>query len=174
MDLFQRPNQGANMPTSDPIAILLAQDRWATRNILDACGPLSDEQFHQRFEMGPGSLHDTLTHIAGAIRGWGDLLAGREQRPRLEAEKRSLAELIRLHDEVMSDFEQSARAYPIDQQVTGDRGGKSFTFTRGGVITHVMTHGMHHRAQCLNMLRHLGVQPLPPTSVVEWILMADE
>jgi uncharacterized damage-inducible protein DinB len=31
-----------------------------------------------------------------------------------------------------------------------------------------MTHGMHHRAQCLNMLRRLGVQPLPPSSVAEW------
>jgi uncharacterized damage-inducible protein DinB len=35
---------------------------------------------------------------------------------------------------------------------------------------HVATHGMHHRAQCLNMLRQLGVNPLPPISVLEWIL----
>ena len=27
---------------------------------------------------------------------------------------------------------------------------------------------MHHRAQCLNMLRQLGVTPLPPSSVAEW------
>jgi uncharacterized damage-inducible protein DinB len=45
--------------------------------------------------------------------------------------------------------------------------------SRGGVITHVATHGMHHRAQCLNMLRQLGVTPLPKSSVVEWMVTAD-
>ena len=49
----------------------------------------------------------------------------------------------------------------------------AFTFARGAVITHVTTHGMHHRAQCLNMLRQLGVEQLPPSAVVEWVFMAD-
>jgi uncharacterized damage-inducible protein DinB len=53
------------------------------------------------------------------------------------------------------------------------RDGKEYSFTRGVVITHVATHGMHHRAQCLNMLKHLGVSPLPPSSVTEWARMAD-
>ena len=48
--------------------------------MIEACAKLNDEQFHQRFEMGPGSVHDTVTHVLGAMRGWGDMLAGREQR----------------------------------------------------------------------------------------------
>jgi hypothetical protein len=28
--------------------------------MLDACAKLTDEQFHHRFEIGPGSLHDTF------------------------------------------------------------------------------------------------------------------
>jgi uncharacterized damage-inducible protein DinB len=32
---------------------------------------------------------------------------------------------------------------------------------------------MHHRAQCLNMLRHLGVTPLPASSVTEWTWMGE-
>lgn len=162
------------MPTSDPAEILLASNRWATRNVLAACESLSNEQFHQRFEMGPGSLHDTLTHIVGAMRGWGDLLAGREQRPRLETEgHRTPAQLLELLDEIADDMENSARNHPTDELVTGERGGKSYTFARGAVLTHVTTHGMHHRAQCLNMLRQLGVDPLPPSAVIEWVLMAD-
>jgi uncharacterized damage-inducible protein DinB len=73
------------MPTTDPIVILLNHDKWATRQILNTCATLTHEQFHQRFDMGPGSLHDTTTHILGAMRSWGDLLAGREFAPRLEA-----------------------------------------------------------------------------------------
>ncbi len=163
------------MPKSEPVDILLTHNRWATRNLLEACAALPCEQFHQGFEMGPGSLHDTATHSLGARRGWGDMLAGRDQRPRLDegGEKRTPQQLLELLDEISDDLEASVGAHPADELVTGSRGGRSFTFTRGGVLTHVTTHGMHHRAQCLNMLRQLGVEPLPPSAVVEWILMAD-
>jgi uncharacterized damage-inducible protein DinB len=159
--------------TSDPIDILLAQNRWATRTLLEACATLTDEQLHQRFEMGPGSLHDTITHILGAMRGWGDLHGNREQRPRPEGERRTPQALMAMLDEASDDLEASAAAHPKDELVTGTRGDRTYTFTRGGVLTHVLTHGMHHRAQCLNMLRQLGVAPLPSSSVVEWILMVD-
>ena len=161
------------MATSAPVEILLAQNRWATRNLIEACATLTHEQFHQPFEMGPGSLHDTVTHILAAMRGWGDMLGGREQRPRLEGEERTPQQLLELLEELSDDLEASARAHPTEEEVTGSRGGRSFTFTRGGVLTHVTTHGMHHRAQCLNMLRQLGVESLPPSAVVEWILMVD-
>lgn len=160
------------MPTNDPVTILIQQNLWATGNMIEACAGLSHEQFHQRFGMGPGSLHDTLRHILSAMQGWGDLLAGREQRGPLDGEK-TPAELLQLLDELSADLSQSAQAHAADELVSGSRGGRSYTFARGAVVTHVMTHGMHHRAQCLNMLRQLGVDPLPPSSVVEWILMVD-
>ena len=47
------------MAESDPLQILLQHDKWATTRILDACTKLTDEAFHKRFDMGPGSLHDT-------------------------------------------------------------------------------------------------------------------
>jgi uncharacterized damage-inducible protein DinB len=164
------------MATSNPLDVLLAHDHWATRNILEACEALTEEQFHRRFEIGPGSLHDTTTHIVGAMRGWGDLLAGREQRPRLEhgGVKRTPAELLILLNEIAADLATSARLYRLDEVVTGSRGGKNYRFLRGGVLTHVTTHGMHHRAQCLNMLRQLGVSPLPMSSVLEWMLNVDD
>ena len=88
------------MPTSDPLDILRAHDPWATNNLLEACTKLSSEQFHERFEMGPGSRHDTITHILGAMQGWGDLLAGREQRPRLEGTERTPQDLLQQLDEI--------------------------------------------------------------------------
>jgi len=162
------------MPTSDPAEILLAQNRWATRNLIEACQGLTEEQFHQRFDMGPGSLHDTILHILSAMRGWGDLLAGREQRPPLtEAGRRTPDEMLALLDDLADDLEHSATSHPPDELVTGARGGRTYTFARGAVLTHVTTHGMHHRAQCLNMLRQMGVDKLPSSAVVEWIFMVD-
>jgi uncharacterized damage-inducible protein DinB len=162
--------------TSDPLDILLAHDRWATGQIIAACVPLGDDPFHRMFEMGRGSLHDATTHILAAMGSWTDVLAGREQRPRIDQDgvRRTSAELLAILDQIGGDLAAAARSRPIDELVSRHREGKTYTFTRGGVITHVTTHGMHHRAQCLNMLRHLGVKPLPPSSVLEWMLMVDQ
>ena len=72
------------MTESDILQILLSHDRWATAQLLGACGNLTGDQFHRRFDIGPGSLHDTLTHILGAMRSLTETLAGQALRPRLE------------------------------------------------------------------------------------------
>jgi uncharacterized damage-inducible protein DinB len=164
------------MPESDPLQILVAHDRWATARVLDACGGLTDEQFHRRFEIGPGSLHDALTHVVSAMRAWTETLAGREAGPRLQDDgrRRTPVELRALHEEACAKFAAEAGRRPVGERVTRRvRDGRTIELTRGAVLAQVVTHGMHHRAQCLNMLRQLGVTPLPASSVVEWAVMGD-
>jgi len=161
------------MPTSDPVEILVAHNHWSTSRILDACAKLSPEKMEQPFELGPGSLQKTLVHILGAMQGWGDLLAGREQRPRLENTSQTLDSMKSLLQQLTDDILASTRNHSVAESVSGERGGSSYIFQRGAVITHLMTHGVHHRAQCLNMLRHLGVDPLPPSSILEWTMMGE-
>jgi uncharacterized damage-inducible protein DinB len=164
------------MPESDPLQILLSHDRWATAQLLDVCGKLSGDSFNQQFDIGPGSLHDTLTHIVSAMRTWTETLAGVEPGPRLETDgqRRTPAQLRSLLDEACRELWAEARRRPLDQSVTRRlRDGRTFSFTRGAVLTHVATHGMHHRAQCLNMLRRLGVTPLPPSNVTEWTWLGE-
>jgi uncharacterized damage-inducible protein DinB len=157
------------MPASDPIDILLAHDAWATRQVLASMEPLPPERLHQRFEIGPGSLHDTLVHIVGAMRIWTDVLALRPVRPWIDdSPRRTVAALRRLHDEAAADLAGSARAGPLDQVLERERLGEVYRYTRAAILMHVATHAVHHRAQALNMLRHLGVSPLPASSVVEW------
>jgi len=74
------------MPESDPLAILLTHDYWAASQLFNACAKLTLDQLHRQFEIGPGSLHDTLTHVVGVIRTWTETLAGAELRPRLEGD----------------------------------------------------------------------------------------
>ena len=164
------------MPPSDPLDILLSHDRWATEQVLDACAQLTDEQFHRRFEIGHGSLHDTLTHVIAVVRALGDTLSGAEPRPRLESDGqgRTPAQLRALLDESYPPFAAEARRRPLDETVTRRTSiGKLLTITRGAAFVHVTTHAMHHRAQCLNMRRHLGVSPLPPSSVAEWTWLGE-
>ena len=164
------------MPESDPLQILLSHDRWATMQILDACGRLTDDQFHRRFEIGPGSLHDTLTHVGGATRVWTETLAGAAPRPRLETDgqRRTPEQLRSVLEEAWAEFSTEVWRCPLDEIVSRTtKDGKTRQYTRGAVVTQVVTHAMHHRAQCLNMLRQLGVTPLPPSSVAEWTWLGD-
>ena len=172
--------------SSDPLAILLEHNRWATGQLLDLCGRLTPAQFHQRFPIGLGSLHDNLTHIIGAMRRWADRISGAPLRPsieRLPAHKsnipseprdRTPAELRQLLEEAHLQLKNVAETYRSDLAQTIDItfGQKTYTFTRGVALTHALVHGTHHRAQCLNMLRSLSVpglsDQLPDIDVVDW------
>ena len=114
------------MPASNPLDILLLHDHWATRNIIASCEGLSPEQFHRRFEMGPGSLHDTLVHIIGAMRAWTDVLEQRDLRARPEGgPQRTPAEIRALLDESAAQLSDVAHRYPVDEPVTRVRDGKT-------------------------------------------------
>jgi uncharacterized damage-inducible protein DinB len=163
------------MAKSEPLDILLPFDQWATAQVLDACAKLTDEQWHQKYEIGPGSLHAAVTHILGAIQTWTAVLADRQPGPRVEedGQRRSPAELQELLNGASRELAEQARRRPLGEMVTRQRQGKTIQLTRGSVLMQVLTHGVHHRAQCLNMLRRLGVTPLPPSSVTEWAIRVD-
>lgn len=161
------------MATGDPQEILIRHNAWATEQIIGVCERLDKDQLHHQFEMGLGTLTATLHHILGTLRAWGDLLAEREPRMRLEKEDLSFNEMRTLLEAVSSELLSLSQQHSPEEIVEGKRGGQTYRFTRGAVVTHVTTHGMHHRAQCINMLRQLGVSSLPPSSILEWTLMVD-
>lgn len=156
------------LPTTDPISVLFTHDRWATHQLLAAMEKLREDSLHRTFAIGLGSLHDTIVHNVGAIQVWTDTLAKRTPRPWISDEKRSVAELRRIFDQAMDDIVAVAPQGPMDEPFTRtNKAGITFTLTRVEIITHVATHGVHHRAQALNMLRQLGVSPLPQSSVTQ-------
>ncbi len=166
-----RPSAATQTPTS-PIDILLAHNHWANLALLNTAKSLTYEQFHKRFEIGPGSVHDTLSHVLGAMSRWTRALSQQEMlsTPRFEAPQRTPDELLPLAQSLNHDLAAIAHAHPLDQTVTATRNGLTVTFVRSVILTHLTTHGVHHRAQCANMLRQLGVTPIPPLSVLEWSL----
>lgn len=151
---------------------LLQHNRWATRLLLERCRALRPEQFQRRFDIGPGSLHDTLRHVIGAMFRWADRIADRPVRESIERvpRPRTPDELLELLDQAHRELEAVAlrveREGREDEPMSAEF--RPERFTRGTAIVHVLTHGMHHRAQALNMLRRLGVADLPALDAVEW------
>lgn len=165
---------------TDPLDIMLEHNAWATREILRACLALDGDAWTRRFDIGPGSLHDTLTHVVGAMLRWADRIEGppRVLRPEIEnGTLRTPAELMALLDEAASDLSRAAniaRQRGLATECDLTFGGRTYRFTFGAMLVHVATHGMHHRAQCLNMLRGLGIpgvsDRLPEIDALDWQL----
>lgn len=176
-------------PTSDPLDVLLAHNHWATQRVLELCRPLSREQFHRSFPIGPGEnggLHATLTHIVGCMRRWADRIAEAPVRPSIEKAhggpapsagdgEHTVAELSALLNDATDGLRRTidlCKGRGLDTRISMRFGDKTYTFTRGAALAHVLTHGHYHRAQCVNMLRHLGVpgvsDRLPELDVCDW------
>lgn len=158
-------------PPTDPVTVLLDFEDWATHRMFDACEPLSDADLDREFEMGIGTLRRTLMHDIGAMIGWTGVLTEGSPTfdPDFGSESPSIETLRRLHVEAMKAFRAAAIAGSFDDVLKPERRGATHRFSRGGILVHVTTHSMHHRAQCLNMLRHVGVEGLPESSVFQWM-----
>lgn len=168
--------------STDPYRILLGHNRWANAELLTRCKALSDEEFHRRFEIGPGSLHDTLAHVIGATFRWADRIGGRELRASIEGRKpddsaasmtkRTPSELLVLNDQASADFDKVVAEVCASGAINDVRewkfGDETYTFGVAAAILHLTNHSMHHRAQCMNMLRHLGHPVNADLDELEW------
>jgi uncharacterized damage-inducible protein DinB len=179
---------------ADPLDILIRHNDWATRRVIDFCREIDPALLHQQVAIGPGSLHDNLTHLIAAMRRWADRIEQRPLRPSLElpegsswsfvdpdagakpaTPRRTLDQLAGLLGDASDDLAaiaSRARAKGLETPFTVAFGAKSYSFSIAAAITHVLTHGTHHRAQCLFILKQLNApcfsDGAPEIGVVDW------
>lgn len=159
---------------ADAIDKLIRYNSWTTGVLIDDAAKLTPEQFHRRFDIGPGSIHETLRHIVGAMLRWADRIGARPLRASIEEgdtlSPARLRELLAQADHELRDASAVAEARGWDSEIEFPRpDGPPYHFTRLAAMLHVLTHGTHHRAQVLNMRRQLGLVALGlDLDVVEW------
>ena len=151
---------------------LLGHDAWTTRQLLLRSLALSDEQLDRTFPIGHGSLRATFDHIIRNMEVWTDLMCQRPVRPRPRPPAAAIPRLLERLDTVASEFAQTARHIrdqgKLDDVFVDTADAEPIMKTFGGAITHVVTHSMHHRAQALNMMRHLGMTDLIEGDALGW------
>jgi uncharacterized damage-inducible protein DinB len=151
---------------------LVGHDIWTTRQLLDICRGLSDEQLDRPIDIGPQTVRLTLRHIIYNIEAWSDLMAGRPMRNNPPLEEASIAALSERLDLAAIEFTRIARDVADrgawDEKWLNRRDDPPKELSYGGTIAHVITHSMHHRAQLLYMLRLLGVENRPEGDVLSW------
>ncbi len=154
----------------DLLELLLDHDHWATAQLLDASGGLTDAQLDQPFDIGHRTLRATFAHMIGNVFVWSDLIAVRPAEwPQLDT---SIRGLLRAHERSYGAFHDLARRIRDEgrlDEVFLDTLDTPPTEKRfGGAIVHVITHDMHHRAHLISMLGKLGVPDVIEGDALSW------
>ena len=139
----------------------------ARQRIFEWVRPLSAEQYAREFPIGLKTLDRTLTHIM--ISEW--MYVQRIQRhsvpphdqwpfqaerppPFAALEAAWIKQASRTRTALSAVRDWSAE---IEYQVTGDERPTIVTASPADIFTQLVLHEVHHRAQAMNILRHLGV-----------------
>lgn len=153
---------------------LLGHDAWTTGLLLDRCRELTDAQLDQPFPVDHVSVRETFVHLVWNMEAWGDTIADRPIPTPAERDARdqSIAGLSARLDAAAANLAATARtlrdAGRLDDIQIDEYDPPPLGRTYGGMILHVITHSMHHRAQLLWLLDQLGLRDLPEGDLLGW------
>src|SRR4051794_23967058 len=139
---------------------LLEHDRWATDQLLELSGGLTDAQLDQEFDVGHRTLCETLQHLIFNIEAWTDVIEG--QPVQVERGDSAILALRERHGAAYDEFAALARRVRDDGQMEElfvDHFGERMRY--GGAIVHVVLHNAEHCTEALHILSRLGLPEVP-------------
>lgn len=174
----------AIMNSIDLVRRLHQHRQWANSQLLDVAVQLTHEQLLQAFAMGQGTIWKSLTHLYAAEYVWLEALEGNE-RPLTPGDAKGklpgnqegpdpITELADLQSR-WSELNERWRGYldSLDAESLDDVvyknssvSGQRLPACRSDILIHVCTHAQYTSAQVINMMRHVGVQPLPDPMLI--------
>lgn len=156
--------------TPDEIRTLYDYNSWANHKMLDACEPLTPEQFIRDLGSSFGSVRDTLAHIRAAEWLWLERWHGRiptelptsADYPTLASLREGWAPVEHNLNSFLTSLTAAGLARPLTSKTTA---GKPFTNTFQEMLQHVVNHSTYHRGQVTTLLRQLGAHA-PATDLI--------
>jgi uncharacterized damage-inducible protein DinB len=157
--------------TRDDIALLYQYDRWANNRVLQACSPLSAEQFTRDLGGSFCSVRDTFVHIMAGEWGWiqywkrpspdSAFVAEMMARRNVMFEPKTYTDLAAVRQK-WAEVEREQIEF-VDQ-VTGERLEQVVPVRTAQVklihlMQHVANHSTYHRGQIALMMRQLDAVP---------------
>jgi uncharacterized damage-inducible protein DinB len=144
----------------DIILALLRYEHRCTEKIGAKFELLTMDQLTRQFPIGHGTLHASLYHLITVAEKWTD-------RSRLDPTNVigktypgpgniSVSELRRRYRMAAKQMLKNIAALNATEPDSRD----VYWFIKRNHLVHITTHGMHHRAQMINMLKQIGVKNL--------------
>jgi uncharacterized damage-inducible protein DinB len=151
----------------------LDYETWMLRYFIGRCRDITHEQMHQTFDIGQGSVYDTIGHIIRNLEAWTDLMRGSPIR-RLPKFPEDIDACLKRFDAAMKDFTDCSQAIAsanrLDDTYLDTLADPPLRKSLGGTILHVLTHTTGHRWELQHMLQRLGLTDLIEGDVQEWEL----
>jgi uncharacterized damage-inducible protein DinB len=149
----------------------LGYEAWTLRHLITRCGELSPGQWRKAFDIGHGTVYETLAHIIGNLEVWTDLMRQRPVR-QLPPLPDTVDGCLQRFDAAMADFTACARTLAAEDRLDDtyldvlDDPPVAKTF--GGTILHVLTHTTVHRWEIQHILQRLGIEDLIEGDALGW------
>lgn len=129
--------------------------------VLEAAAALRDERLSQSFEMGLGTLRRTLSHIRAAEHWWLENWTRGPGAPfPAISDTSTIAELRQDYEETAAVRNRYIATLTDDDMMRTvkavSRSGAALEFPLGVTMLQLCHHGVHHRAQSVNMVKRLG------------------
>jgi uncharacterized damage-inducible protein DinB len=148
---------------------MLGHDSWATGQILKHASMLSDELLDTVFDVGHGTLRDTLSHHTEAIAFWTAQMTGQEipeSGPQAGASVSGITERFEDHHAAFTVRTRELRDEGRLEETFNDHNGHPISYA--ATILHVLHHSAQHRAEEAHMLHRLGVSEVWDYDPQEW------
>ena len=143
----------------------LAHSTWALQRLLDHAEALTPDQLERDLGIGPGGLRENIAHTIEAMFFFADNFAGQEyiERPSFQADSTSVAGLRRLLDAASATLKTSVLAHC--QHAPGAPvpwpNAEKGSLPAPVALAQAFDHSTLHRTQAINILKRLGVRPVP-------------
>ncbi|MCC6284854.1 MAG: hypothetical protein IT439_06060 [Phycisphaerales bacterium] len=155
------------MDCAELIRFQLAHSTWAIGEIIRHARTLPPGAIEENLGIGPGSLRENIAHTVEAMLFFGENFAGRDFDParytdvsRCSATLDGLAELLSI-----ASARLAGSVVPACERGLPDRvmwpNAEHGRLPAPAALAQVFDHSTLHRAQCVNMLKRLGVSPVP-------------
>ena len=152
------------MVTPELLRTLFQYNQWADRRLLDACSPLTNEQFTRDLGSSFRSVRDTLVHLYGAEWVWNERMEGRSPTslvsgagfPDLASVRAKLEEM----DSYYLDFVTRLTQQDLDRVFAYKSfAGEEFSNPIWQTLHQLTNHASYHRGQVTTLLRQLDAKP---------------
>ena len=145
---------------------LIAYNEWANQKVLDAAAALSEEDFGRQVSGSHESVRMTLLHIVRVQTWWLSVLNGKPERPSLPEgyERMPLEEVrqwfVRSHGELRA-YAEGLTEERLESEVSAfnPQDKKEYRWPSWQLLSHLVNHSSHHRAEAGLMLASLGHSP---------------
>lgn len=160
--------------------------RWVNDQLRQSAAMLPADSLQREFAIGQGTAWRTLLHLYGAEYVWlktiqgdpraampgdapGELPGGQSGQGGITNAAELVTAWDRLEDEwqaFLAGLTEADLSRMVRRQSTSSGRGRELETPLSDVLLHVCTHAQYTTAQLVNMLRHLGVSPLPDAMLI--------